>query len=166
MMKKCLFLDRDGVINEDRGYVHKVEDFVFKAGIFELCKDYISKGFIIIVVTNQSGIGRGYYTEEDFHVLTDWMKQQFLNEGITLTDVFYCPYHPDGLGKYKEDSFNRKPNPGMILEAAEKYNIDLKSSVLIGDRETDMEAGKRAGVGENILYKEPNNDLKNETTSL
>jgi D-glycero-D-manno-heptose 1,7-bisphosphate phosphatase len=166
MMKKCLFLDRDGVINEDRGYVHNVEDFVFKAGIFELCKDYVSKGFIIIVVTNQSGIGRGYYTEEDFHVLTDWMKQQFLNEGITLTDVFYCPYHPDGLGKYKEDSFNRKPNPGMILEAAEKYNIDLKNSVLIGDRETDMEAGKRAGVGKNILYREPNNYLKNETTSL
>jgi D-glycero-D-manno-heptose 1,7-bisphosphate phosphatase len=150
-MQKCLFLDRDGVINEDRGYVYKIEEFVFREGIFDLCREYISKGFIIIIVTNQSGICHEYYTEEDFHKLTNWMKERFLEESIVITDVFFCPYHPDGVGKYKKESIYRKPNPGMILDEASKYNIDLKNSVLIGDKETDIEAGKTAGVEENIL---------------
>ena len=150
-MQKCLFLDRDGVINEDQGYTHKIEDFVFRKGIFDLCRDYLKKDFIIVIVTNQSGIGRGYYTEGDFHKLTDWMKDRFLDEGIKITDVFFCPYHVDGIGKYKKDSNDRKPNPGMILRATEKHNIDLKNSVLIGDKETDIEAAKRAGVGKAIL---------------
>lgn len=150
-MQKCLFLDRDGVINEDYGYVYKIKDFVFKKDIFELCKKYLSGGFIIIIITNQSGIGRGYYTEKDFYKLTDWMKQQFLKKGIIITDVFFCPYYEKGIDKYKKGFENRKPNPGMILKAAKKYNIDLANSVLIGDRKTDIEAGENAGIGNNIL---------------
>ena len=152
-MQKCLFLDRDGVINEDQGYTYKIEPFVFKEGIFDLCRKYLEEGFVIIIVTNQSGIGRGYYTEEDFHKLTNWMKGRFLEEKIAITEVFYCPHHVDGIGKYKKDCHDRKPNPGMILRAAKKYNIDLKQSVLIGDKETDIEAARRAGVGKTIFVK-------------
>lgn len=146
-MNKALFLDRDGVINVEKNYVYKIEDFEFIEGIFELVRSYQEKGFLIIVITNQSGIGRGYYTEEDFHKLNNWMIEQFKQKGIIITEVYYCPYHPThGKGEYLKDSFDRKPNPGMILKAQEKYDIDLSQSVLIGDKESDIEAGRNAGI--------------------
>lgn len=158
-MNKALFLDRDGVINLEKNYVHKIEDFEFIDGIFELTKYFQDKGYLIIVITNQAGIGRGYYTEEDFHKLNDWMIDQFKQRGILITEVYYCPFHPThGIGKYKKDSFDRKPNPGMILNATRKYNINLSESILIGDKESDIEAGKSAGVGMNILFLERNNN--------
>ncbi|WP_313801732.1 HAD family hydrolase [Cytobacillus sp.] len=158
-MNKALFLDRDGVINLEKSYVHKIEDFEFIDGIFELTKYFQDKCYLIIVITNQAGIGRGYYTEEDFHKLNDWMIDQFKQRGILITEVYYCPFHPThGIGKYKKDSFDRKPNPGMILKAARKYNINLSESILIGDKESDIEAGKSAGVGMNILFLERNNN--------
>lgn len=151
-MNKALFLDRDGVINVDKNYVHKIEDFEFVDGIFELTKYFQDKGYLIIVITNQAGIGRGYYTEKDFHVLNDWMVEQFKKKGINITEVYYCPFHPThGIGEYKKDSFDRKPNPGMILKAKEKYNIDLDESVLIGDKDSDIQAGENAGVKKNFL---------------
>lgn len=151
-MNKALFLDRDGVINVEKNYVHKIEDFEFIDGIFELTKYFQDNGYLIIVITNQAGIGRGYYTDEDFHKLNDWMIDQFKQKGILITEVYYCPFHPThGIGEYKKDSFDRKPNPGMILKAARKYNINLSESILIGDKEGDILAGNNAGIESNYL---------------
>jgi len=139
---KAVFLDRDGVINEDFGYVGKIEDFKFKEGIFELLKLLQSLGFTLFVVTNQSGIARGYYTQKDFHTLTEWMKEKFKKEGIEIKDVRFCPHHPDITGECE----CRKPKPGMILDLADKYNIDLNNSIMIGDSDRDIESAKRAGI--------------------
>ena len=143
----ALFLDRDGVINVEKDYLYKIEDFEFIDGIFELCKKYQEMGYLIIVVTNQSGIARGYYNEEDFAVLTDWMTGEFKKRGIVITHVYHCPHHPDISGACE----CRKPSPGMLLEAAKMYNIDLENSLLIGDKERDIEAAARAGVGSRYL---------------
>ena len=148
-----MFLDRDGVINIDHAYVCKKENFEFVDGIFELCRRAKQLGFLICVVTNQAGIGRGYYTEADFLGLTDWMCGLFRKEGAALDKVYYCPTHPVyGVGEYKADSTFRKPGPGMILQAARELDIDLAKSILVGDKETDIAAGIAAGVGCNLLY--------------
>ncbi len=150
----ALFLDRDGIINVDHDYVHRRQDFEFIDGIFELCRHADGLGFRLFVVTNQAGIGRGYYTEQDFFALTDWMCGVFRENGVTIDKVYFCPFHPEhGLGKYKISSTMRKPGPGMILQAADEFCIDLPGSVLLGDRETDMQAGIAAGVGRNLLYR-------------
>jgi D-glycero-D-manno-heptose 1,7-bisphosphate phosphatase len=151
-MKPALFLDRDGVINVDREYVHRVEDFEFLPGIFELCRAFQDAGFLLVVITNQAGIGRGYYSEADFARLTRWMCRRFENEDIRIARVYHCPYHPEfGVGEYRRDSLDRKPAPGMILRARDDLGIDLARSVLLGDKETDIIAGRAAGVGTNIL---------------
>jgi len=142
-MPKALFLDRDGTINIDSGYVHSREDFIFIDGVFDFCRKAQDKGYLIIIVTNQSGISRGYYTESDYHALTTWMIEEFAKRNITITDVFYCP---DLSGP------NRKPEPGMFLSAREKYNIDMSASISVGDSLRDITAGTRAGVGRNILF--------------
>lgn len=153
-MNKALFLDRDGVINKEINYLHRIEEVVFLDGIFEICQHFQSLGFLIIVITNQAGIARGYYTEAEFLQVTDWMTQQFKKKGIEITRVYYCPYHPtEGKGKYRADSYDRKPNPGMILKAKDEFDLDLKKSILIGDKESDIEAGIQAHVGTNVLIK-------------
>jgi D-glycero-D-manno-heptose 1,7-bisphosphate phosphatase len=155
MSDKCraLFLDRDGVINIDHGYVYQAENFEFINEIFLLCKKATEYNYLIIVVTNQAGIGRGYYTDKDFQDLTKWMKIKFQENNVAITDVYYCPYHPNhGIGPYKKDSFGRKPNPGMLLQAKSKYNIDLNRSIMIGDKDTDMLAAKSAGVGTRCYF--------------
>ncbi len=149
-MKRALFLDRDGVINIEKDYLYKIEDFEFINGIFELCKYYQNLGFIIIVVTNQSGIARGYYTEDNFNKLTSWMLLEFSNNGIDIKKVYYCPHHPDISGVCS----CRKPNPGMLIDASEEFNIDLKNSILVGDKERDIEAGLSAGLTETYLFDE------------
>lgn len=152
MRNKALFLDRDGVINIDHGYTHKIEDFTFTDGIFDLCKKAQRLGYIIIVITNQAGIGRGYYTEEQFHILTNWMEGQFKNRGIAITKTYFCPYHPTaGIGKYKFDSPDRKPNPGMILKACQQHSIDPGKSILIGDNISDIQAASSANIPTRIL---------------
>lgn len=154
-MNKALFLDRDGVINVEKNYVYKIEDFEFVEGIFEVLKYFQDKGYLLIVITNQAGIGRGYYTEEDFHVLNNWMLEEFKKKEIHITKVYYCPYHPEhGIGEYKRDSLDRKPNSGMILQAQKEFNIDLSASILVGDKESDVEAGLRAGIVSNILIRD------------
>lgn len=154
MNKPALFLDRDGVINVDHAYVHRKEDFEFIEGIFELCRYARNHGFLICVITNQAGIARGYYTEEDFLCLSDWMCQIFRGQGAPIDKVYFCPTHPKhGIGRYKVDSIFRKPGPGMILQAANDLSIDLSRSVLVGDKETDILAGIGANVHCNLLFE-------------
>lgn len=144
---RALFLDRDGVINHDDGYTSRVQDFKFIDGIFDLCRAAVRSGYMLIVVTNQAGIGRGYYTEQEFAELTAWMCEQFRLEDAPIMDVFFCPYHPlHGKDAYKKESFDRKPNPGMILRAAQKYRISLHRSIMVGDKDSDMRAAASAGI--------------------
>jgi D-glycero-D-manno-heptose 1,7-bisphosphate phosphatase len=149
---KALFLDRDGVINVERGYVHRRECFEFIPGIFELCRAAQSLGYLLIVATNQAGIKRGYYSESDFNELTEWIIAQFKEKQVNITRVYYCPFHPVfGVGPYKHESPDRKPNPGMLLRARSDLDLDLRSSILIGDKLSDILAGCAAGVGTQIL---------------
>ena len=148
----ALFLDRDGVINQDSGYTHRVDDFVFLPGVFELCRHARAAGWRIFVVTNQAGIGRGLYTEKDFLDLTQWMLTQFEAAGAPIDKVYFCPYHAEaGVGEFRRESAFRKPNPGMILQARDEFSLDLAASVLVGDKPSDILAGQRAGVGTNLL---------------
>jgi D-glycero-D-manno-heptose 1,7-bisphosphate phosphatase len=151
--RKALFLDRDGVINVEKNYVYRIEDFEFLPGIFDLCTIAKQRGFLLVVITNQAGIGRGYYSEADFNRLTEWMLEEFQAHDIKIDRVYHCPYHPTaGIGKYRQESFDRKPNPGMILKARQEFNLNLSQSVLIGDKNSDIEAGRAAGVGYLIAY--------------
>lgn len=153
LVNRALFLDRDGVINHDSGYTSCAENFRFIDGIFDLCRAAKRSGYLLIVVTNQAGIGRGYYSEQDFFALTEWMREHFEKEHSPITGVYHCPYHPEhGVGHYKKDSFDRKPNPGMLLRAAENHSIDLEKSIMIGDKDSDMRAASKAGVGVRCLY--------------
>lgn len=164
--KLCLFLDRDGVINIDYGYVSKKEDFIFIDGIFDLTRFAQSKNLLVIVVSNQSGIGRGIFTEDDFSILNEYMMQTFSHAGIDINAVYYCPTHPEeGIGIYKTESINRKPNPGMFISAAKEYNIDLKKSFMIGDRLSDIEASTKAGIGNRYLFNPKEENLYTEIDS-
>jgi len=146
--QKALFLDRDGVINVEKHYVYRIEDFEFMPGIFELCSTAMRLGYRLIVITNQAGIARGFYNEADFQRLTDWMLQAFRAQGIEIDRVYHCPYHPTaGIGEFRRESFDRKPNPGMILKAQRDFNLDLSRCALIGDKYSDIEAGRAAEVG-------------------
>jgi D-glycero-D-manno-heptose 1,7-bisphosphate phosphatase len=148
---RALFLDRDGVINVDKHHVWRIEDFEFLPGIFDLCGTAQALGLVPIVITNQAGIGRGYYTEQDFDTLTQWMQGEFRAHGIDIARVYHCPFHPtQGIGAYRRESPDRKPNPGMILKAARDFDLDLSGSVLVGDKDTDIAAGRAAGVGYNV----------------
>lgn len=144
-MNKALFLDRDGVINVDVNYAHTPEQITFMPGIFERCRKAIADGYKLIIVTNQSGIGRGYYTEAQFHALMQWMLAQFEKENCPITAYYFCPHLPDA------GCACRKPQPGMILQAVKDWDIDLAASELIGDKESDLEAGRAAGVGKVTL---------------
>ena len=154
-MNKALFLDRDGVINVDFGYVHKIEDFTFKEGIFQLVRQANESGYLVIVVTNQAGIARGYFTVDQFHLLTKWMCDQFLKNNCLITEVYFSPYHPsEGIGEYKLETNCRKPAPGMLLNAIADWGLCASSSILVGDKETDIEAGINSGLGKTILLAE------------
>jgi len=142
--KKALFLDRDGVINEDAGYVYRCEDFVFKEGIFAALREFAQAGYALVVVTNQSGIGRGYYTLKQFDELCGFMLSEFEKEGVKIEKIYFCPHAPEA------DCLCRKPKPGMLLKAANELNIDLVRSIMIGDKDSDVQAGQSAGVGVNL----------------
>lgn len=148
LRNKALFLDRDGVINVEKNYVHRVEDFDFLPGIFDLCALARDLGFRLVVITNQAGIGRGLYTEAEFQHLTEWMLGIFRERGIEIARVYHCPHHPSaGVGAYRRDCFDRKPNPGMLLKARDELHLDMERCVLIGDKDSDIEAGQAANVG-------------------
>lgn len=151
-LRRAVFLDRDGVINVDTTYCSRIEDFRFVDGVLEAAKALYAAGWLLVVVTNQSGIGRGYYTEVDFRRLTGWMKDVFEKAGAPLADVRFCPHHPDAaVPEYRCRCNCRKPAPGMILEAAETLGIDLTQSVMVGDKQGDMQAAKAAGIPHRIL---------------
>jgi len=151
-MKPALFLDRDGVINVDHAYVHRKEDFHFIDGIFELVAAAKQAGYLVVIVTNQAGIGRGYYSEEQFHHLMDWVKEQFAMRGGKIDGVYYCPYHREnGIGAYRKQSIQRKPRPGMLIDAQRDLDIDMEKSILVGDKSSDIHAGIAASV-KTLLY--------------
>ena len=153
---KVIFLDRDGVINKEVGYLHKIEDFEFINGVFDACQYFQSLGYQIIIVTNQSGIERGYYTKDDFHIVTDWMLRQFKYHGIEILDIFYCPHGPES------GCDCRKPKAGMFVQANIKYHIDMLNSWMIGDKEADIKAANAAGILNTVLVKSGHNiDEKN-----
>lgn len=147
-MAKALFLDRDGVINIDINYLHKPEDCVFTEGIFELCQAAITQGYQLIVVTNQAGIARGFYTEATYQHFTQWLKTEFENHGCPLTAVYHCPHHPQFTGPCT----CRKPQPGMLLQAAHNHSINLTQSVMVGDSPTDLQAALAANIPTRIFF--------------
>ena len=160
--KRALFLDRDGVINTEVNYLYKIEDFEFIDGIFDLCKAAVEHNYRIIVVTNQSGIARGYYSEADLEKLTKWMMREFAGHGIEISRVYACPHLPDAdLEPYRCDCPARKPNPGMLLQAKEDFNLDLSKCILIGDKKRDIESGIRAGISNLILFNGNAPELEN-----
>ena len=141
-MKKAIFLDRDGVINFEKEYLSKIEDFEFIPGVLDCCRQFTELGYEIVVITNQSGIARGYYTMADFETLSEWMKIQFSENQSPLAGVYCCPHHPTITGPCD----CRKPSPQMILQAAKDHDLDLSQSILIGDKESDVGAGQNAGI--------------------
>lgn len=152
MKLPALFLDRDGVINLDYGHVIRPDDFHFVDGIFDLVASATKAGFIVVIITNQSGIGRGYYSEAQFLDLMDWVIAQFSACEGRISSVYFCPFHPEhGIGDFRTESEFRKPAPGMLLQAARELNIDFARSVFIGDQLSDVQAGLAAGVA-TILY--------------
>lgn len=150
----AFFLDRDGVINTEKDYVYRVDDFDFIDGIFDACQALNKAGYKIIIITNQAGIGRGYYTEKDFSNLTHWMLEKFKQNNVAIEGVYFCPHHPThGKGKYLQSCTCRKPEPGMLHQAALEHNINLKKSFLVGDKISDIKAGQTAGVGRCFFVK-------------
>ena len=150
----ALFLDRDGVINLDHGYVYMKENFDFIPGIFELVSNAKANGYLCIVVTNQAGIGRGLYSLEDFKVLSEWMCEKFKYNGAEIDAIYYSPFHPTkGKGPYLAQENTRKPGSGMFIEAAEDLNINISGSIMVGDNVSDMQASIAANIGRHYLMR-------------
>lgn len=141
-MNKVAFFDRDGTINVDVNYLYKIEDFRFINGMPQFIKKFNDWGYKVIVVTNQAGIGRGYYTEEDMHKLHDHINEELARIGAHIDAFYFCPHHPDFTGSCR----CRKPEPGMIEQAIKDFDIDVTQSVLFGDKPWDIEAGKKCGI--------------------
>ncbi len=151
---RALFLDRDGVINREVGYLHRSEDVVWVDGIFPLARTAVRLGYKLVVVTNQSGIARGYYDIGDFEKLMDWMKEKFVDELAPLDAVYFCPHHPEhGVGIYRREHIDRKPGPGMLLRAADQLGLDLTQSIMIGDRCSDVAAANAGGLLQAFLIR-------------
>lgn len=144
-MKRAVFIDRDGTINVEKEYLYRADEFAFIPGVPEAIRLLNEAGYLVIVVTNQSGVARGYYTEEDVLQLHRYISFQLEQHGARVDAWQYCPHHPSGRGSYALPCRCRKPLPGMLVEAAGRYGVDLESSVMIGDKVVDMEAGAAAG---------------------
>ncbi|MGP1429828.1 MAG: D-glycero-beta-D-manno-heptose 1,7-bisphosphate 7-phosphatase [Fusobacterium sp.] len=151
-MNKAIFLDRDGTINVEKDYIYKCEDLVFEEGSVEALKTFKNLGYILIVVSNQSGIARGYFTEEDLKAFNNNMNEKLKEESVEITEFYCCPHHPDGLAEYKKVCDCRKPNNKMLEDAIKKYNIDREKSYMIGDKLSDIGAGLKSKL-KTVLVK-------------
>ncbi|MGP1939198.1 MAG: D-glycero-beta-D-manno-heptose 1,7-bisphosphate 7-phosphatase [Arsenophonus sp. ET-DL9-MAG3] len=148
----AIFFDRDGTINFDHGYVYKIDNFQFIEGTIEAMIELKKMGYALILITNQSGIAIGLFTEEQFLKLTEWMDWALIDHGVELDGIYYCPHHPNAIKqKYKQICNCRKPKANMLLEAQKQLNIDMKASYMVGDKLSDMQAGKEAYIGTNVL---------------
>ena len=151
--RPALFLDRDGVLNLDKGYVSRIEDFEWVDGAKDCVKAFNDRGWWVFVVTNQSGIARGYYTEDDMQTLHAHMAEELAAVGAKIDHFYFSPFHEDGeIERYRKDSFDRKPKPGMLLSAMGDFPVNREMSFLIGDKQTDLDAAHAAGVG-GFLFK-------------
>lgn len=151
---KAAFIDRDGVINEERNYVHRISDFVLLPGVIEGLTLLRDAGFRLIVVTNQAGIARGYYDQADMDRLHDHLRELLAEHGVSLDAIYFCPHHPQGnIQALAIECECRKPLPGMLFQAAKDFDLDLPASVLIGDKRSDVQAGRRAGVGRTVIVE-------------
>jgi len=149
---KAAFLDRDGVINKEVNYLHKIRDFRYTKDCIKGLKLLKRIGFELVIVTNQAGIAKGIFTQRDHQNLSNWLIQDLAQNDIELLDYIFCPHHPEGIiEEYTVECDCRKPNPGMLLNARKNHNIDLENSILIGDKSSDIQAAKRAGVGSFFL---------------
>jgi D-glycero-D-manno-heptose 1,7-bisphosphate phosphatase len=152
VLRPAAFIDRDGVINEERGYVHRIADFHLLPGVVEGLRVLQQAGYALVVITNQAGIARGLYGEPEYAALTHHMRHVLASSGVTILDVYHCPHHPEALLEaYRVACECRKPRPGMLLRAAAKHGLDLGQSVLIGDKGSDIEAGQAAHLAACVL---------------
>ena len=152
-MNKAIFFDRDGVLNEEVGYLFEIEKFKWIDGAKETIKLCNEKNFLAVVVTNQSGVARNFYTEDDVKKIHDFMQEELRKIDARIDAFYYCPHHPEGVvEKYKKICDCRKPKPGMILQAAKDFDIDLKNSILFGDSQRDLDAAKNAGLKAGIFF--------------
>ena len=157
MTRKAAFIDRDGVLNEERAFVHRIDDFAFVPGAVEALRMLKAAGYLLVVVTNQSGIARGLYSEADYLALTAHMRERLAAAGVDLDAVEYCPHLPDAaVAAYRLDCDCRKPKPGMLRRAIEALDIEPGESFLVGDRLSDIEAGRAAGIGRGFLVRTGN----------
>ncbi len=158
--ERALFLDRDGVVNEEVGYLHRVEEVRFVDGIFSLCRTAARLGYRLIVVTNQAGIARGFYSEVDFEVLMEFMRRALRAEGVKLDAVYFCPFHPEhGVGAYRREHEDRKPGTGMLRRGATEFGVELSESVMVGDRCSDVAAANTAGLRQAFLVHGTEKDV-------
>ncbi|EOW6707997.1 D-glycero-beta-D-manno-heptose 1,7-bisphosphate 7-phosphatase [Cronobacter malonaticus] len=150
----AIFLDRDGTINIDHGYVSEIDRFEFIDGVIDAMRELKAMGFALVLVTNQSGIARGKFTEAQFEQLTEWMDWSLADRGVDLDGIYYCPHHPEGaVEEFRQNCDCRKPQPGMLISARNFLHIDMGASYMVGDKLEDMQAGAAAGVGTKVLVR-------------
>ncbi|UDG79529.1 D-glycero-beta-D-manno-heptose 1,7-bisphosphate 7-phosphatase [Candidatus Steffania adelgidicola] len=150
----AIFLDRDGTINTNNGYLYKIENFHFIDGVIEALRELKKTGFALVLITNQSGLARGYFNHKQFIRLTQWMNWSLINHGINFDGIYFCPHHPHGIIEELRQTCNcRKPQPGLLLDAQRHLRIDMASSYMVGDTLNDMLAAKAAGVGTRVLVR-------------
>lgn len=152
--RAAAFLDRDGVINEDLGHVHRIADFHLLPGVIEAMQLFAAADLALVVVTNQAGIAKGLYTESDYESLTNHLRDRLTGAGVVLAGVYHCPHHPQAVvPALRRDCACRKPRPGMLQCAAAELGLDLGCSLMVGDKQSDVLAGRAAGVGSNVLVR-------------
>ena len=160
-MRKAAFLDRDGTINVDKNYLYRIEDFEYLDGAVEGVKKLQELGYLLIIITNQSGIARGYYSEDDYRNLTKWMQDDLLKKGIIINAMYYCPHHPNGnVKQYTKICNCRKPNTGLFYKAVEKWKIDFQSSIAVGDKLRDLAICEEQEVKGFLLSNEKSRNAK------
>ena len=164
-LNKCVFFDRDGVLNKDKGYISKVRDIEIFSKVGQAIYECNKKEYLVIIITNQSGIGRGLITLKQLSQIRNYIKKKIKKNKAIINDIFYCPFHPTGgRGKYKKNSFDRKPNPGMLLKAIKKWKIDPKKSFMIGDQKSDYLAAHKSKIY--FEYKSNRNNLLDQIKNI